>query len=586
MPDNDHAAGASVSKEARPRELPPGPQTLVINDGDFRAIVAQALAEQPLECCGILAGETNGRVTRVFPTGNAAASAEEFVIDPEEQFAVLDAARGDGLQIIGVYHSHPETPARPSEHDIRMAYADDWAYLIVSLSGDEVQARAFRIVDGRPREIPVDVRSGPAGAAGLASRALHAGQEPDPTTGARAVPVHLTTSFVFPSAAEAAARFALESDGMIYSRLGNPTTAVLEERLAALEGGVAALATASGQAAEAIALLTLAGSGDNIVSSTSVYGGTYTLFLQTFARMGIEVRWVDIADTARVADLIDARTKAVYCETIGNPNLDIADIGSLASIAHDAGVPLVIDNTFAGPFVCRPLSLGADVVVESLTKYVGGHGTVIGGIIVDGGRFAWTADRFAAIAEPDPTYMGVRFAERFAPSGFVARARLSVMRDLGACLSPLNSFFFLQGVETLELRIERHCANARRVAEFLATDKRVERVHYPGLVGCPSHAAAAAQFTAGRFGGMVCFDLKGGRESGARFIDGLSLVSHLANLGDGKSLVVHPASTTHAQLTAEQQERCGIRPGFVRLSVGLETADDIIADLDQALDRA
>ena len=258
---------------------------------------------------------------------------------------MLDAARAEGLDIIGVYHSHPETPARPSAHDLRMAYTDDWAYLIVSLAGAEVQARTFRVVDGRPHEIRIDVRPGPAGAAGLDSRALHAGQGSDPATGARAVPVYLTTSFVFPSAAEAAARFALESDGMIYSRLGNPTTTVLEERMAALEGGVAALATASGQAAEAIALLTLAACGDNIVSATSVYGGTYTLFLQTFARMGIEVRWVDMADASRVAGLIDDRTRAIYCETIGNPNLDVADIGSLASVAHDAGVPLVVDNT-------------------------------------------------------------------------------------------------------------------------------------------------------------------------------------------------------------------------------------------------
>ncbi len=577
MPDDVSASGAL------PLDLPSGPQALLINDGDFRAIVAQALEEQPLECCGILAGETNGRVTRVFPTRNAAASAEEFAIDPEQQFAVLDSARADGLDIIGVYHSHPETPARPSAHDIRMAYADDWAHLIVSLAEDEVQARAFRIAGDRPKEIRIDVRPGPAGAAGLGSRALHAGQERDPATGAQGVPVYLTTSFVFPSAEEAAARFALESDGMTYSRLGNPTTAVLEERMAALEGGVSALATASGQAAESIALLTLAASGDSIVSSTSVYGGTYTLFLQTFARMGIDVRWVDVGDATRVADLIDERTKAVYCETIGNPNLDVPDIGSLASVAHEAGVPLVVDNTFAGPFVCRPLSLGADIVVESLTKYAGGHGTVIGGIIIDGGRFAWAADRYPAIAKPDPAYMGVRFAERFAPSGFVAKARLSVMRDLGACLSPMSSFFLLQGIETLGLRMERHCANALRVAEFLAADERVERVHYPGLVGSPSHEAAAEQFATGRFGGMVCFDLKGGRESGARFIDGLSLVSHLANVGDGKSLVIHPASTTHAQLSAEQQERAGIRPGFVRLSVGLEAADDIIADLDQAL---
>lgn len=584
----DHVAAVPTQHPSvkSPVDLPPGPQTLVISDGDFRAIVAQALAERPLECCGILAGETNGRVTRVFPTSNAAASAEEFVIDPEQQFAVLDAARAEGLDIIGVYHSHPETPARPSAHDIRMGYADDWAYLIVSLAGEEVQARAFRILGARPHEIGIDVRPGPAGAAGLDSRALHAGQVPDPATGARAVPVYLTTSFVFPSAADAADRFALKSDGMTYSRLGNPTTAVLEERMAALEGGVAALATASGQAAESVALLTLAACGDNIISSTSVYGGTFTLFMQTFARMGIDVRWIDMGSPARVAELIDERTRAVYCETIGNPNLDVPDIGSLAATAHEAGVPLVVDNTFAGPFVCRPLSLGADVVIESLTKYAGGHGTVIGGIIVDGGRFTWTTDQFPAIAAPDPAFMGVRFAERFAPSGFAAKARFSVMRDLGACLSPLSSFFLLQGIETLSLRISRHCANAQRVAEFLAADERVERVHYPGLVDSPSHAVAAAQFAPGMFGGMVCFDLRGGRDGGARFIDGLQLFSHLANVGDGKSLVVHPASTTHAQLTAQQQERAGIRPGFVRLSVGLEAADDIIADLDRALDRA
>lgn len=564
----------------------PGPAALLLARGDFDAIVTQARECAPAECCGILAGASNGRVTRVYPMTNAKDSHEEFLMDPAEQFAVRDDVERRGIEMVAVYHSHPATPSRPSAHDVAMAFYPHLACMIVSLAADEPVVKAFRIVDGEVAEIPVRVAESPAGCSGAETQAIHAGQLPDPLTGSRATPIYLTTSFVFPSADEAAARFALRDDGFVYTRLSNPTTTVLEERWAALEAGTGALATASGQAAELIAVLTLAASGDNVVSSMSVYGGTWTLFLFTLARMGIEVRFVPLDDLEAVAQAIDAHTKAVYCETVGNPGLDVADVPALADLAHGAGVPLIVDNTFAGPFVCRPLEHGADVVVESLTKYAGGHGTVIGGVVVDGGRFPWDEEIFPAIAGPDPSNFGIRFADRFAPAGFVAKARFSVMRDLGACISPFNSFILLQGIETLPLRMERHCANARTVAEFLAGDTRVEQVEYPGLPGHATHEVAVRLFDEGRFGGMVGFDVKGGREAGSRFIDSLRVLSHLANLGDGKSLVIHPASTTHSQLTDEQLDARGIRPGFIRLSVGLESLEDILADLDQALSAA
>lgn len=563
-----------------------GPEALILTAGDLEEIKAQALATAPAECCGILAGEANGRVTRVFPMVNTCHSADEFFMEPDEQFTVFDAIQAAGLTMLAVYHSHPQTPARPSEHDIRMAYYPDMAYLIVSLAEAEPCAKAFRIVAGEVRTIPLRVTAGPAGVSRAETRALHAGQGVDPTTGARATPIYLTTSYVFPSALAAAARFSLDDDGFIYTRMANPTTAVLEERVAALEGGVGALATASGQAAELLTVLTLAESGENIVSSTSLYGGTWTLFLDTLRRMGIEVRFVPVTDRDAVSVAIDDKTRAVYCETIGNPDLEVADIAGLAGVAHAAGVPLVVDNTFAGPFVCRPLVHGADIVVESLTKYAGGHGTVIGGIIVDGGRFVWDEERFGFIAGPDPSYFGVRFAEHFAPAGFVAKARLTVQRDVGACISPFNSFTLLQGIETMHLRCARHGENALRVAEFLDAHPAVERVAYPGLPNHSTHAIAAAQFEQAGFGGMVCFDIRGGVEAGRRFIDSVQLLSHLANVGDAKSLVVHPASTTHAALSPEHLQMSGVRPGYIRLSVGLETADDIIADIAQALERA
>jgi len=556
---------------------------LILSEGDLNAVVAHACACEPAECCGVLAGASNGRVVRVYPMTNTAGSPTEFVMDPEEQFRVFDDIAARELVPIAVYHSHPASPAEPSPRDVARAFYPEMAWLIVSLSESEPVCRAHHIVEDQVTEIPVRVVPGIAGATGPATVAVHGGQRPDPATGARATPIYLSTSFVFPSAAEAAARFGLESDGHIYARISDPTTAVLEERMGALERGVSALVTASGQAAEFIAAITLAGAGENIVSSTSLYGGSWTLFAFTLARLGIAVRFAPLNDLDAFAGAIDERTRAVYCETIGNPALDVADIAGLAAVAHKAGVPLVVDNTFAGPFVCRPLELGADILVESLTKYVGGHGTVLGGVVVDGGRFDWGEARFGAITSPDLSYAGLRFAERFAPGGFVAKARYSVLRDVGASISPMNSFFLLQGLESAHLRAPRYSQNAAVVAGMLADHPAVERVSYPGLPEHATHRLAQRQFIDERFGGMVGFVIRGGREAGARFIDKLHLVSHLANLGDSKTLVVHPASTTHAQLSSGQLEAAGIEPGFIRLSVGLETLDDVLADLDQAL---
>ena len=415
---------------------------------------------------------------------------------------------------------------------------------------------------------------------------LHGGQRPDPATGARAVPIFQTSSYTFRDTQHAAKLFALEETGNIYSRIQNPTTEVFEERMAALEKGAGALAAASGQAAQMLAILTIAGAGDEIVSSSSLYGGTYTQFSQTFARLGITVRFVDAGDPAKIADAINERTRAVYAETIGNPGLDVCHFESAAAVAHERGLPLIVDNTFATPFLCRPIDHGADIVVQSTTKWINGHGLAIGGVIVDSGRFDWTAEgKFPGLAEPEPAYHDLCFVDAFGPSAFIARARTISLRDLGACQAPMNSFLNLVGLETLSLRMERHCRNALAVAEHLEGRSDVAWVRYPGLRSHPSHDLAKRYLPRGA-GGVVGFGIDGGRDAGGRFIDSLRLVSHLANVGDAKSLAIHPATTTHQQLSRSEQIASGVTDDFVRLSIGIEDMDDIIDDLDQALNAA
>jgi O-acetylhomoserine (thiol)-lyase len=414
--------------------------------------------------------------------------------------------------------------------------------------------------------------------------ALHAGQQPDPSTGARAVPLYQTTSFVFRDSDHAAALFSLGESGNIYTRIMNPTTEVFERRMAELEGGVGALATSSGQAAQALAVFTLAHAGDEIVSSTSLYGGTYTQFSQTFPRFGIKVRFVNPNDAGNFRSAITGRTRAVYVETIGNPNLDVADFEAIAAIAHENGVPLIVDNTFGTPYLFRPLEHGADIVVQSTTKWIGGHGLSIGGVIVDGGRFDWEpSQRFPGLIEPEPAYHDLRFVESFGEQAFIARARTVNLRDLGSCQAPFNSFLNLIGLETLPLRMERHCANALAVAQYLEEHRNVAWVRYPGLCSHPSHENARRYLKKG-FGAVVGFGISGGSEAGRRFIDSLKLFSHLANVGDAKSLAIHPATTTHQQLSEGEQAATGVTEDFIRLSIGLEDIDDILWDLDQALE--
>jgi O-acetylhomoserine (thiol)-lyase len=417
---------------------------------------------------------------------------------------------------------------------------------------------------------------------GFDTRALHAGHTPDAETGSRAVPIYQTTSYVFEDTAHAARLFALEEAGNIYTRIMNPTNAVLEQRVAALEGGVAGLAFSSGMGAISAALLTLCGEGDEIVSTTRLYGGTVTLLANTLSRMGIRTVWVDSDEADDFAAAITGRTKAVYLETIGNPKLTIPDLGGIARVAHEQGVPVLVDNTTASPALCRPIEHGADIVLHSLTKYLGGHGNSIGGLIVDSGRFPWDSGRFAEFVEPDLSYHGLRFYEAFGEATFAARARVRLLRDLGACLSPFNAFLILQGVETLSLRMARHSENALAVAQFLQEHAKVSWVLYPGLDSHPSHARAM-QYLPGGASGLVGFGVKGGMEAGRSFIEHLQLFSHLANIGDARSLAIHPASTTHQQLSEEEQRAAGVTPDFIRLSVGIETLDDILADLDQAL---
>jgi O-acetylhomoserine (thiol)-lyase len=412
--------------------------------------------------------------------------------------------------------------------------------------------------------------------------ALHAGQKPDPATNARAVPIYATTSYVFNDAAHAGRLFALEEFGNIYTRIMNPTTGVFEERVAALEGGVGALAAASGQAAETLTFLNLARSGDNLVSSSSLYGGTYNLFAHTLPRLGITTRFVDGTTPSAFAAAIDGRTRAVFLETIGNPRLDVHDLAAIAAVAHAGGVPLVVDNTFA-PLLCRPIDHGADIVIHSATKWIGGHGTAIGGVVVDGGNFDWAGSgRFPDFIEPDPSYHGVSYVKAFGRLAFIIKLRVQLLRDLGPALSPFNSFLFLQGLETLPLRIARHSENALAMARWLETRPEVGWVSYPGLPSHPSHGLAD-RYLSGGYGGIVTFGVKGGVEAGRRLIDSVKIFSLLANVGDAKSLIIHPASTTHQQLTAEDQLSTGVTEDLIRLSVGLEHIDDLIADLDGAL---
>jgi O-acetylhomoserine (thiol)-lyase len=420
----------------------------------------------------------------------------------------------------------------------------------------------------------------------LATLSVHAGQEPDPTTGARAVPIYQTTSYVFQDADHAARLFALKEFGNVYTRLMNPTTDVFEKRVAALEGGAAALASASGQAAETLAITTLAGAGDEIVSTTSLYGGTYNLFHYTLPRLGITVRFVDAEDFDGLRAAINEKTRAVYTETLGNPKLDIVDIEKLAAIAHEHGLPLIIDNTSATPILTRPIEWGADIIVESATKYIGGHGTSIGGVIVDSGKFDWKASgRFRDFVEPDPSYHGLSYVEAFGPIAFIIKARVQGLRDIGGALSPFNSFLFLQGLETLHLRMERHSQNAMAVARHLSNHPGVDWVNYPGLPTSKYYARAKKYMPEGQ-SSLVTFGIKGGYEAGKKLINSLKLFSLLANIGDAKSLVIHPASTTHSQLTVEEQRDTGVTPELVRLSVGIEDLRDILADLNDAIEAA
>lgn len=417
---------------------------------------------------------------------------------------------------------------------------------------------------------------------GFDTLALHAGHTPDAETGARAVPIWQTTSYVFKDTAHAARLFALEEFGNIYTRIMNPTTDVLEKRVAALEGGVAGLAFSSGMGAISAAMLTLCSEGDEIVSTTRLYGGTVTLFGNTLARMGIRTVWVDSDEPDAFARAITERTKAVFLETIGNPKLTIPDLAGIAAAAHERGVPVVVDSTTASPALCRPIEHGCDIVMHSMTKYLGGHGNSIAGILVDSGRFPWDNGRFPNFVEADPSYHGLKFYETFGGITFAVRARTLVLRDLGACLSPFNAFLILQGVETLSLRMSRHSENALAVAQFLQNHPKVTWVLYPGLPNHPSYERAKQYLPRGA-SGLIGFGVRGGMEAGRRFIEGLELFSHLANIGDARSLAIHPASTTHQQLSEEEQRLAGVTPDFVRLSIGLESLKDILADLDRAL---
>lgn len=417
--------------------------------------------------------------------------------------------------------------------------------------------------------------------------ALHGGQVPDPTTNARAVPIYQTTSFVFNDAQHAANLFALAEPGNIYTRIMNPTWDVLEQRVAQLEGGIAACALASGQAAVAYSLMNVCRAGDNVIAEPQLYGGTYNLFAHTLPQFGIEVRFADQDDPSSVARLADENTRAVFVESLGNPSLDVIDLDAWAEAAHAAGLPLIVDNTVATPILCRPFEHGADIVVHSLTKFIGGHGTSIGGVIVDSGNFDWVANsgRFPGLTAPDPSYHGVVWSDALGPAAYIGRVRTVLLRNIGAALSPFNAFLILQGIETLHLRMERHCSNALAIAKHLEAHPEVEWVDYPGLSSSKYHELAGRMLDGG-YGAILTFGIRGGRDSGQAFISNLELFSHLANIGDAKSLAIHPATTTHSQLNDEELSLAGVRPETVRLSVGIESVEDLIKDLDQAIAKA
>ncbi|CDI03949.1 MAG: bifunctional O-acetylhomoserine aminocarboxypropyltransferase/cysteine synthase [Candidatus Competibacter denitrificans] len=417
--------------------------------------------------------------------------------------------------------------------------------------------------------------------------AIHGGYTPESTTKAVAVPIYQTTSYAFDDTQHGADLFDLKVPGNIYTRIMNPTTAVLEQRVAAMEGGVGALGVASGMAAVTYAIMTIAEAGDNIVTTSTLYGGTYNLFAHTLPRYGIQVRFADYRDHAAMGRLIDDKTKAVFCESIGNPAANVVDMGALAEVAHAHGVPLIVDNTVPTPYLCRPFEHGADIIVHALTKYMGGHGTSIGGVIVDSGRFPWTEHkaRFIRLNEPDPSYHGVVYVEALGPAAFIGRARVVPLRNTGAAISPFNSFLILQGIETLPVRMDRHCENALKAATYLQGHPQVAWVNYPALPDSPAKPLVD-KYMGGRGSSILSFGIKGGREAGAKFIDALQLIVRLVNIGDAKSLACHPATTTHRQLSPEELARAGVSEDLVRLSIGIEHIDDILADLEQALAAA
>jgi O-acetylhomoserine (thiol)-lyase len=419
----------------------------------------------------------------------------------------------------------------------------------------------------------------------LETLALHAGHSPDPTTLSRAVPIYQTTSYVFKSSEHAANLFGLKEFGNIYTRLMNPTTDVLEQRLAALDGGVAALAVASGQAAITYAVLNIAKAGQNIISSSYLYGGTYNLFHYTLPRLGITVKFVDTSDPENVRRAIDENTRLVYTESVGNPKNNVDDFEAIGKVTREAGIPFIVDNTVTTPYLFKPLEHGADIVVYSLTKFIGGHGTSIGGAVVDGGAFPWNNGKFLEFSEPDPSYHGLNFWDALANLSYILRMRISLLRDMGACISPFNAFQIIQGIETLHVRMSRHVENARKVAAWLESNPLVTWVNYPGLASHKDHIRAKKYLPKGE-GAIIGFGIKGGLEAGKKFIDNVELLSHLANIGDAKSLVIHPASTTHQQLTRDEQESTGVTADFIRLSIGIENVDDIIADIQQALEAS
>jgi O-acetylhomoserine (thiol)-lyase len=420
---------------------------------------------------------------------------------------------------------------------------------------------------------------------GFETLCLHAGQIPDPATGARAAPIYQTTSFVFDSAEHAASLFNLQTFGNVYSRISNPTVAVFEERMAAIESGRAALAAATGQAAEVTAILTLASGGDHIVSAATLYGGTHTLLHVNLKKLGIETTFVDPDKPENFRKALRPNTKLIYAETLGNPLINIVDIAALAEVAHEAGVPLVVDNTVPSPYLCRPIEWDADIVVHSATKYIGGHGTTMGGAIVESGKFDWSNGKFPEFTSPSPGYHGVIFHETFGDFGYTMKARMEIMRTFGPALSPLNAWLLLQGLESLHVRMERHCANALAVAKFLQGHARVAWVNYPGLEDDKYHALAKKYLPKGA-SGLLNFGVKGGARAGERFIEAAQFMSHLANIGDAKTLIIHPASTTHRQMSEEDQLKAGVTPDMIRVSVGIETLDDILWDIDQALHEA